>query len=109
MRDRYYWWGSACVFLVAGAILSGWPGNQLVPAAQGGRTPRTIRAQDCTVKLLDEVVLSCERPGILGTVSVREGDTVQQGTLLAGLKDDVARAALAVAEAEADSDVEIRY
>src|SRR5258708_11745922 len=42
-------------------------------------------------------------------MSVREGDTVEQGQLLARLKDDVARAALAVAEIEAASDVDIRY
>lgn len=109
MRDRYFFWGCACMFLVAGAAASAWPGNQPEPKRQGGRPPRTIRAQDCTVKLLEEVVLSSERPGILGAILVREGDTVEEGKLLASLKDDVARAALAVAEAEADSDVEIRF
>src|SRR5262245_32037739 len=110
MRDRdYYGWGCACVVLVAGAALWAGPGNRPAPAAQGEKNSRKVELEDCIVKLLDEVVLSCERPGILGTVSVREGDTVQEGALLAGLKDDVARAALAIAEAEAESDVEIRY
>jgi multidrug efflux pump subunit AcrA (membrane-fusion protein) len=62
-----------------------------------------------TVKLLEEVILSVERPGILGELSVREGDVVEAGQLVAKLKDDVARAALRVAEIEASSDIDIRY
>ncbi|HLJ11012.1 MAG TPA: HlyD family efflux transporter periplasmic adaptor subunit, partial [Planctomycetaceae bacterium] len=61
------------------------------------------------VKLLDEVVLSFERAGILSLLPIREGDQVHEGQLVAMLKDDVARAALAVAEQEASSDVDIRF
>src|SRR5262245_18262533 len=105
MRDRF--WIASGLFLVVAAALARAAGGP--PAAQAGRAARSVRIEKCTVKLLEEVVLSCERPGILGSVLVREGDVVGEGQLVAGIKDDVARAALKVAEAEAESDVEIRF
>jgi membrane fusion protein (multidrug efflux system) len=111
MRNRWYrWYCWCCVWaiIVGGAATAAWPGNapQAGPAA---RESRTVEVDRCTVKLIDEVILSCERAGILGAVSVREGDQVTEGQLLATLKDDVARAALAVAEIEASSDIDIRF
>jgi len=105
MRDRWYLWMCGWALLAA-AGATAWPGDEPAPA---GRPGRTIRVDRPLVVPLDEVVLSCERPGILWEVPVREGDTVSDGQLLAKLKDDVAKAALAVAEAEAASDVDIRY
>jgi RND family efflux transporter MFP subunit len=64
----------------------------------------------CNVKLLDEAVLAFERPGILGAIDVQEGDLVKSDQFLAKLKDDVAKAAVDVAEATAEaSEVEIKY
>jgi RND family efflux transporter MFP subunit len=94
---------------VAAAAASGWSAFGEPAAAQTSRASRPIDAKQCTVRLFDEVVLSVERPGILGEIPVREGDLVEEGQFLAKLKDDVARAALAVAEIEAASDVDIRY
>jgi multidrug efflux system membrane fusion protein len=94
------------LLLAAGAWV--WPARaqQAAPAA---KTSRPVQARDCFVVLMDEVKLSLERPGILSNISVREGDTIAEGQNLALLRDDVARAALAVAEEEASSDVDIRY
>jgi multidrug resistance efflux pump len=109
MKDRWYWRICVGTVAVAAAAASGWSAFGEPAAAQSTRAPRPIAVQTVTIRLFDEVVLSVERPGILGEISVREGDTVEQGQLLARLKDDVARAALRVAEIEAASDVDIRY
>jgi len=102
MRNRFWIWSG--LFLVVAAALARAGGG---PPA--GRASRSVRVEACTVKLLEEVVLSCERPGILGSVLVKEGDIVGEGQLVATVKDDVAKAALKVAEAEAESDVEVRF
>jgi multidrug efflux pump subunit AcrA (membrane-fusion protein) len=108
MRNRYWIWsGIGLTTAVVAAALARAGGGP--PAAQKASTARLVRVEKCTVKLLDEVVLSCERPGILGSVLVKEGDVVGEGQLVASVKDDVAKAALAVAEAEAESDVEVRF
>jgi RND family efflux transporter MFP subunit len=109
MKDRWYW--RICLFtvVVAAATASSWSALVEPAAAQVSRASRSILVQRCTVKLFDEVILSFERPGILGEIAVREGDLVEEGQFLAKLKDDVAKAALRVAEIEAASDIDIRY
>lgn len=107
MRDRWYCWGCVWAIFVAGAGASAWPGGDSTAAAQKPRAAKTITVDRATVKLLHEVVLSCERAGILGEVMVQEGEVVSEGALLARLKDDIAKATLAVAEAEAASDAEV--
>jgi membrane fusion protein (multidrug efflux system) len=61
------------------------------------------------IKPMKEVILGFDRPGILGKLDLQEGDSVVAGQLLASLKDDVARAALVVAQIQADSDAEVVY
>jgi multidrug resistance efflux pump len=68
-----------------------------------------VHIDDCTVKLIDRVVLASDRPGILDFVGPEEGAAVQIGQQVAGLRDEVAAAALAVAEKQAENDIEIRY
>ena len=68
-----------------------------------------IAIKDAEVKLIDEVQLAATRSGILDFVEAREGDMVQKGQKVAGLKDQVARAELAVAKSEAENDVNIRF
>jgi RND family efflux transporter MFP subunit len=68
-----------------------------------------IRVEKCFVKSLKEVVIGFDRPGILGKLDIQEGDLVNSGQVLANLKDDAARAALNVAQLQADSDFEIIY
>jgi len=68
-----------------------------------------VVAQRSRVILEDEATLASDRPGILGFVEPGEGDQVTAGQQVAGLKDAVAKAALAVAARTAESDVDIRY
>jgi RND family efflux transporter MFP subunit len=71
--------------------------------------PGKVTVPNCSVKLMHEVILSAERPGILGSLDVVEGDQVAEGRLLAKIKDEVPLATLAIAAKEAESDVDIRF
>lgn len=68
-----------------------------------------VIAQRSRVILDDEATLASDRPGILDFVEPSEGDRVTSGQQVAGLKDAVAKASLAVAAKTAESDVDIRY
>ncbi len=68
-----------------------------------------IRLADCHIQLIDQVVLASDRPGILDFVEPEEGDFVEAGVQVAGLKDEVARAALAVAKHKMENDVQKRF
>lgn len=70
---------------------------------------RQIEIDNCAIRLLHEVTLATDRPGIVAFVKPREGDTVREGELVAGLQDEVAKATLAIAALEAESDIDIRY
>lgn len=59
--------------------------------------------------LIDRVTLASDRPGIIDFVSAREGEAVKADQQIAGLKDEVAQARRAVAQREADNDIEVRY
>lgn len=73
------------------------------------REAHEIVVPQCRIKLIDQVVLASDRVGILDFVESREGDHVDKGKAIAGLRDDVPRAAYAIAEHEATNDVEIRF
>ncbi len=73
------------------------------------QVPGKVSVPNCSVKLIHEVILSAERPGILGSLDVVEGDQVAEGRLLAKIKDEVPLATLAIAAKEAESDVDIRF
>ncbi len=109
MKNRWMGWCCIWTTVIGGAAASAWPGKEPGSAPPAAREPPPIAAKEVVVKLIDEVVLSSERAGILGPVAVKEGVQVSKGELLATLKDDVARAALNVAEIEASSDVDIRF
>jgi RND family efflux transporter MFP subunit len=109
MKKRWCFWCCIWAIVIGGAAASAWPGKEPGQSPAAARDPKPISANDCVVKLIHEVILSSERAGNLGPVSVQEGDQVNEGQLLATLKDDVARAALTVAEIEAASDVDIRF
>lgn len=74
-----------------------------------GQGSTVIQAVDAQIRLDKEATLASDRPGILKFVEPEEGDRVTAGSQVAGLKDEVAVAALAVAEKTAENDVEIRY
>lgn len=102
-------WGWLLALLFAGAAMTAWSDGAQPKSAPKTKTPTTIRVEPCTIKSLKEVVLGFDRPGILGKLELQEGDSVEAGQFLANLKDDVARAALDVAQIQADSEAEIIY
>lgn len=73
------------------------------------KTAGVIVGQRGRVILADEATLASDRPGIVKFVEPEEGDRVKAGQKVAALKDEVAAAALAVAEETAKNDVEVRF
>jgi multidrug efflux pump subunit AcrA (membrane-fusion protein) len=70
----------------------------------------------CVVKLIDEVVVSVEEPGLIAALEIREGMTVEAGLKMGRVNDGQARMAKLVSEAEhkiaqgkATNDIEVRY
>ena len=101
MKSRKPVWAALALILFAGA---------------GPQEPRTatseegvVRIDNCTINLIDDVMLASDRSGILAFVEPREGDRVKSGEIIAKLRDEVAEAAFAVAAKKAENDVEIRY
>jgi RND family efflux transporter MFP subunit len=68
-----------------------------------------IELSDCRIKLIDRVTLASDRPGVIEFVAPQEGDHVKADDQIVGLKDDVVMARRAVAQREAENDIEIRY
>jgi macrolide-specific efflux system membrane fusion protein len=61
------------------------------------------------VKLIDQVILASDQPGIISYIEPEEGDEVRAGQTVARLRDEVAAAVYARVAKEAENDVEIRY
>ena len=94
----------ACLPFLGGLrIEAALPATETRPAESS-----SIVVPECRIRLIDEVQLSCERSGILDEV-VAEGGTVRQGESVARIRDHLIRAACAIAEAEAENDVEVRF
>jgi multidrug efflux pump subunit AcrA (membrane-fusion protein) len=70
---------------------------------------RPVRIEKCHITLIDQVILSFDRAGILKTLEFKEGEPIEKGVLLALLADEVAQANLAVAEKEAANQVEFEF
>lgn len=66
-----------------------------------------IRLTECRIKLIDQVTLAADQSGVLEFVEPREGATVTSRQKLAGVRDDVAEANLAVAHQKAEYIAEI--
>ncbi len=79
------------------------------PKSAASANEPTVTARGCRVTLDREALLAADRVGILDAIPPGEGDRVEAGQLVAKLKDEVAAAALAVAEETARADIEIRY
>jgi membrane fusion protein, multidrug efflux system len=77
------------------------------PAAPKGRTSLVI--ERCWIKLVDQVMLASDRPGVIGRLTATEGTAVARDEQVVRLLDDVTRARLARAEKEVGNDIEIRY
>ena len=82
-------------------------GTSAEPAVEGHSEPIVIH--ECRLKLMDQADLASDRVGILDFVEPEEGDAVTRGQQVAGLRDDVAEAALATAEKQAQNDIEVRF
>lgn len=74
-----------------------------------GSEAAPITITRCRIRLKDQVTLASDRPGILEFVEPSEGDEVEAAQRIAGLKDDVAAAQLAIVSKEAENDIEVRY
>src|SRR5262249_15801090 len=67
-----------------------------------------VTVPNCRVSVIRRASLSGERQGILEELSVAEGDVVEQGQMIARLRNEPARRALAIAQKEAANTVELR-
>ncbi|MEI8381378.1 MAG: HlyD family efflux transporter periplasmic adaptor subunit [Planctomycetota bacterium] len=67
-----------------------------------------IRLINCRIKPAGQVTLSANQSGSIATVP-QEGDQVTTGQRVIQLDDELAKAALAVAEKQAENDAEIRH
>lgn len=80
---------------------------------EGGRRVRASSGDDlmianCRVKLINDIQLASEQPGVLAYVPA-EGAKVQAGERVVQIRDNIVRAAYAVADKLAANDVEVRY
>ena len=74
--------------------------------SQSKSLPHRIDVKDTLTSFPDRIDYSCERPGVL--IEVPElGDIVEPETIIVRLNDAVPQAVLKVAEARAESDIEI--
>ena len=69
---------------------------------------QTLVVSNCRVALIRRASLAGARLGILQSVSVSEGDLVERGQVVATLRDEMPRQALAVAQKEMANTVELR-
>lgn len=63
---------------------------------------------NCRVALAQRAALAGSRMGILQDIDVAEGDQVQQGQVVAALRDEQAQQALAIAKKEMSNTVDVR-
>lgn len=102
-------WASRLLFLVLpvgliGLCVHGTPGQTGKPAKSGG-----IAVPDCRILLINHVTLASDRNGVVSAQLPLEGDSVTAGSTIVELKDDVPKAALAVATKKSANDIEVRY
>lgn len=87
--------------------------NSLPTATTVGGLPVLPR---CVVKVIDEVNVSVQEAGLLTALEIREGMTIEAGTVVGGVNDGQAKMRKLIAEAEhnaaarkAENDVEILH
>ena len=103
---------SASFWVVAALVLTGPDGGD----SPGRQAADQIWVEEVQVNLIDDVKVAAEEAGILTKLTIREGDEVHEGDQIAQINDSkvvaakkVAEAERAVAKAEAESSVSIRY
>ena len=72
------------------------------------RAEAAIVVPNCRIRLVDDITLSSQRFGVITWV-VPEGTRLKQDDLVVLLDDRTAHSALAIAEEQAQNDVEVRY
>lgn len=83
--------------------------RDVVKSSEATSNPGVVTVERCRVMILDRVTLASPRAGILSFVEVREGDTVSQGQVVAGLDASIAKAQLAIARHRASNTVDLRF
>lgn len=92
--------------LIAGVLVSSVVAqDSAAPVEPGG----SIILDKCLIRVVDRSLVAAQHEGVVSTLEVAIGDTVEKDQSLLLLGDDVARATLALAEAEAANDVDTRY
>jgi len=88
----------------------------LAPAVPAKAQPGTIPLQHCQVSPIQEADVPAQQAGVLRTVDVKAGASVNEGDLLAQIDDNhamsqlaVMKNKLAVANEQAENDINVRY
>ncbi len=70
-----------------------------------------VRIDEAWIRLetKSEASLAADQPGVLAVVAPEEGKSVKKGDLLVELRAEILKAALAIAQKEADTDVNLRF
>jgi len=98
-----------CVLSLAGVFGCLLPVDDLRAQTNASHSRRTVSISNCRITVIHDVKVGTERSGVLRSVDVRIGDTVQQGQILATLRDEVAQFSLKVRAKEASDDIELRF
>ncbi len=108
---RVKWMATCGAAGVLSLAVANWFGTSqsVVEAQNFAPKSGTITAKDCAIAIIDSALLAADRPGILDYLELEDGDEVQANQKVAGLKDGVARSALATATEKARNDVQERY
>jgi RND family efflux transporter MFP subunit len=70
---------------------------------------RLVDIPKCQIHVVERAQLAAERDGILELLPIKVGDYVEKGALLVELRDEIAETSLALFEARAGNDVNVRY
>lgn len=108
---RVKWMATCGAAGVLSLAVASWFGTSqsVVEAQNFAPKSSTITAKDCAIAIIDSALLAADRPGILDHLELEDGDEVQANQKVAGLKDGIARSALATATEKARNDVQERY
>ena len=81
----------------------------MFPLVSRSESPEpTMTVKNCRITLTKRAALAGSRMGILQDLDVAEGDVVEQGQIVATLRDEQAQQALAIAQKEMSNSVELR-
>ncbi len=82
--------------------------GEAVCIAEDSQPKRVIYVTNCSMEPLYKAKVASDRPGVLAEMKLEEGDPVKRGQIIARLRDDVARATVAIARKQTENDIEVR-